>query len=31
MDEVFLDRDVLMEIAGRYHQRFVGPPLPPKA
>jgi quercetin dioxygenase-like cupin family protein len=31
MDEVFLDRDALMEIAGRYHQRFVGPPLPPKA
>jgi len=31
LDEVFLDRDALMEVAARYHQRFVGPPLPPKA
>lgn len=30
MDEKFLDREALMEIAGRYHQQFVGPPLPPK-
>jgi quercetin dioxygenase-like cupin family protein len=31
LDEVFLDKDALMEIAGRYHQRFVGPPLPPRS
>lgn len=30
-EEVFLDREALMEVAARYHQRFVGPPLPPKA
>jgi len=29
-DEQFLDRDALKEIASRYHQMFVGPPLPPK-
>src|SRR2546426_2475589 len=29
-DEQFPDRQALMEIAGRYHQEFVGPPLPPK-
>ena len=29
-DERFLDRSALMEIAGRYDQEFVGPPLPPK-
>jgi quercetin dioxygenase-like cupin family protein len=29
-DEQFLDREALKEIAGRYHQEFVGPPLPPK-
>ena len=29
-DEQFLDRQALMEIAGRYDQEFVGPPLPPK-
>lgn len=29
-DEQFLDRETLMEIASRYHQEFVGPPLPPK-
>jgi quercetin dioxygenase-like cupin family protein len=29
-DEQFLDRDALMEIGARYHQEFVGPPLPPK-
>jgi quercetin dioxygenase-like cupin family protein len=29
-DEQFLDRQGLMEIAGRYQQEFVGPPLPPK-
>ena len=28
--EQFLDRQALMEIAGRYDQEFVGPPLPPK-
>ena len=28
--EQFIDRQALMEIAGRYHQEFVGPPLPPK-
>lgn len=30
-EEQFLDREDLMEIAGRYHQQFVGPPLPPKS
>jgi quercetin dioxygenase-like cupin family protein len=30
VDERFLDRQALMEIAARYHQEFVGPPLPPK-
>ena len=29
-DEQFLDREALKEIAGRYDQEFVGPPLPPK-
>jgi quercetin dioxygenase-like cupin family protein len=29
-DEEFLDRTALMEIGARYHQEFVGPPLPPK-
>ena len=29
-DEQFLDKQALMEIAGRYSQEFVGPPLPPK-
>ncbi|MEP6972530.1 MAG: cupin domain-containing protein [Actinomycetota bacterium] len=29
-DEQFLDRDALREIAGRFNQEFVGPPLPPK-
>ncbi len=29
-DEQFPDRQALMEIAGRYHQEFVGPPLPPR-
>ena len=29
-DEQFLDRQALMEIGSRYHQEFVGPPLPPK-
>ena len=28
--EEFLDRQALMEIAGRYDQEFVGPPLPAK-
>ncbi len=28
--EEFLDKEALTEIAGRYHQEFVGPPLPPK-
>jgi quercetin dioxygenase-like cupin family protein len=28
--EVFLDKEALTEIAGRYDQQFVGPPLPPK-
>jgi mannose-6-phosphate isomerase-like protein (cupin superfamily) len=30
-DEQFLDKQALGEIAARYHQEFVGPPLPPKA
>ena len=29
-DEQFSDRQALMEIAGRYHKEFVGPPLPPR-
>ncbi|MDP9234081.1 MAG: cupin domain-containing protein [Actinomycetota bacterium] len=29
-DEQFLDREALMEIASRFDQEFVGPPLPPK-
>ncbi len=29
-DEQFLDRQALKEIASRYDQEFVGPPLPPK-
>jgi quercetin dioxygenase-like cupin family protein len=29
-DEQFPDRGTLMEIASRYDQEFVGPPLPPK-
>jgi mannose-6-phosphate isomerase-like protein (cupin superfamily) len=28
--EEFLDREALTEVAGRYRQEFVGPPLPPK-
>jgi quercetin dioxygenase-like cupin family protein len=28
--EVFLDKEALKEIGGRYSQDFVGPPLPPK-
>jgi quercetin dioxygenase-like cupin family protein len=28
--EEFLDREALKEIGARYHQEFVGPPLPPK-
>ncbi len=28
--EEFLDKEALTEIAGRFHQEFVGPPLPPK-
>src|SRR6266516_5498952 len=29
-DEEFLDKEALKEIASRYHQEFVGPPLPPR-
>ena len=29
-DEQFLDKQALKEIASRYDQEFVGPPLPPK-
>lgn len=29
-DEQFPDREALMEIAARYQQEFVGPPLPPR-
>src|SRR5438093_8504429 len=29
-DEKFLDKEALKEIASRYDQEFVGPPLPPK-
>ena len=28
--EQFLDKQALNEIAGRYNQEFIGPPLPPK-
>jgi quercetin dioxygenase-like cupin family protein len=28
--EQFLDKDALKEIGVRYHQEFIGPPLPPK-
>lgn len=28
--EEFLDREALMQIANRFHQELVGPPLPPK-
>ena len=28
--EQFLDREALMQVGARYHQEFVGPPLPPK-
>jgi quercetin dioxygenase-like cupin family protein len=28
--EQFLDREKLMEIGSRFHQEFVGPPLPPR-
>jgi quercetin dioxygenase-like cupin family protein len=28
--EEFLDKEALTEIASRFHQEFVGPPLPPK-
>lgn len=30
LDEQFLDRQALVEIASRYDQEVVGPPLPPK-
>ena len=30
-DEQFLDKQALTEIAARYDQDFIGPPLPPKA
>jgi quercetin dioxygenase-like cupin family protein len=29
-DEQFIDKQALTEIAGRYNQEFIGPPLPPK-
>ncbi len=29
-DEQFLDKQALKEVAARYNQEFVGPPLPPK-
>lgn len=29
-DETFPDRQALKEIAGRYEQEFIGPPLPPR-
>ena len=29
-DEKFLDKEALMGIGNRFHQEFVGPPLPPK-
>lgn len=29
--EQFLDKAALKEIGSRYHQEFIGPPLPPKA
>ena len=28
--EQFLDKEALMEIGSRFHQEFVGPPLPPR-
>ena len=28
--EQFLDKEALKEVGSRYHQEFVGPPLPPK-
>ena len=31
VDEVFLDRQALMEVGARYKQEFVGPPLAPRA
>jgi quercetin dioxygenase-like cupin family protein len=31
VDEQFLDKEALKEIGSRYHQEFIGPPLPPKA
>ncbi|MGH9194556.1 MAG: hypothetical protein ACRD1T_02300, partial [Acidimicrobiia bacterium] len=30
LGEQFLDKEALMEIGNRFHQEFVGPPLPPK-
>ena len=30
LDEKFIDKQGLTEIAMRYHQEFIGPPLPPK-
>jgi quercetin dioxygenase-like cupin family protein len=29
-DEKFIDKQALTEVAMRYHQEFIGPPLPPK-
>ncbi|MDP9341191.1 MAG: cupin domain-containing protein [Actinomycetota bacterium] len=29
-DEQFVDKETLKEIGSRFHQEFVGPPLPPK-
>lgn len=29
-DEVFVDRETLIQIGNRYDQEFIGPPLPPK-
>ena len=29
--EQFIDRETLKEIGSRYHQEFIGPPLPPKS
>jgi quercetin dioxygenase-like cupin family protein len=29
-DEMFLDKEALAAIGARFHQEFVGPPLPPK-
>jgi hypothetical protein len=28
--EQFLDKEALMAVGSRFHQEFVGPPLPPK-